>query len=117
MSSIATFLWKLEDCHCKGHVSIFLFLRGGAGRSSYFFFFIVQAHTIDVTLMMSQLRLIRMLIWHHESVIRGTWNVFAACWRALDACRHIQAHGEHMKTREKEGRYSVGAWNCVTTPV
>jgi hypothetical protein len=52
-------------------------------------------------------------MWHHGGVIRGTWHVLAACWRELDTCRHIQARGEHMKTREKEGRHSAGAWKGV----
>uniref|UniRef100_A0A2N9FV36 Uncharacterized protein n=1 Tax=Fagus sylvatica TaxID=28930 RepID=A0A2N9FV36_FAGSY len=63
------------------------------------------------------LRLIRMLMWHHGGMIRGTWHVLAACWRALDGCQHIQARGEHMKTREKEGRHSAGAWKRVTRKV
>uniref|UniRef100_A0A2N9FUY0 Uncharacterized protein n=1 Tax=Fagus sylvatica TaxID=28930 RepID=A0A2N9FUY0_FAGSY len=67
--------------------------------------------------MTSPLGLIRMLMWHHGGMIRGTWHVLAACWRALDGCQHIQARGEHMKTREKEGRHSAGAWKRVTTPV
>jgi hypothetical protein len=82
-----------------------------------FFFFTIHAHTVDVTQMTSPLGLIRMLMWHHGGMIRGTWHVLAACWRALDGCQHIQARGEHMKTREKEGRHSAGAWKRVTTPV
>ena len=70
-----------------------------------YFFFTIHAHTVDITRMTLQLGLIRMLMWHHGGMIRGTWNVLAACWRALDECQHIQAHGEHMKTREKEGRH------------
>jgi hypothetical protein len=88
------------------------------GRHKFFFFFFtIHAHTVDVTQMTSPLGLIRMLIWHHGGMIRGTWHVLAACWRALDGCQHIQARGEHMKTREKEGRHSAGAWKRVTTPV
>ena len=67
--------------------------------------------------MTSQSRLIRMLMWHHGGVIRGTWHVLAACWRALGACWHIQACGEHMKTREKEGRHSAGTWKRVKRKV
>uniref|UniRef100_A0A2N9J2B7 Uncharacterized protein n=1 Tax=Fagus sylvatica TaxID=28930 RepID=A0A2N9J2B7_FAGSY len=67
--------------------------------------------------MTSQLGLIRMLMWHHGGMIRGTWHVLAACWRALDGCQHIQARGEHMKTREKEGRHSAGAWKHVKRKV
>uniref|UniRef100_A0A2N9EYT1 Ionotropic glutamate receptor C-terminal domain-containing protein n=1 Tax=Fagus sylvatica TaxID=28930 RepID=A0A2N9EYT1_FAGSY len=67
--------------------------------------------------MTSQLGLIRMLMWHHGGMIRGTWHVLAACWRALDGCQHIQARGEHMKTREKAGRHSAGAWKRVTRKV
>uniref|UniRef100_A0A2N9GII0 Uncharacterized protein n=1 Tax=Fagus sylvatica TaxID=28930 RepID=A0A2N9GII0_FAGSY len=66
-----------------------------------------------LTRMTLQSGLIRMLMWHHGGVIRGTWHVLAACWRELDTCRHIQARGEHMKTREKEGRHFVGAWKGV----
>uniref|UniRef100_A0A2N9ID16 Uncharacterized protein n=1 Tax=Fagus sylvatica TaxID=28930 RepID=A0A2N9ID16_FAGSY len=66
-----------------------------------------------LTRMTLQSGLIRMLMWHHGGVIRGTWHVLAACWRELDTCRHIQARGEHMKTREKEGRHSAGAWKGV----
>jgi hypothetical protein len=58
-----------------------------------------------------------MLMWHHGGMIRGTWHVLAACWRALDGCQHIQARGEHMKTREKAGRHSAGAWKRVTRKV
>uniref|UniRef100_A0A2N9GAQ1 Uncharacterized protein n=1 Tax=Fagus sylvatica TaxID=28930 RepID=A0A2N9GAQ1_FAGSY len=65
--------------------------------------------------MTSPLGLIRMLMWHHGGMIRGTWHVLAACWRALDGCQHMQACGEHMKTCEKEGRHSAGAWKRVTT--
>uniref|UniRef100_A0A2N9H5Q7 Uncharacterized protein n=1 Tax=Fagus sylvatica TaxID=28930 RepID=A0A2N9H5Q7_FAGSY len=67
--------------------------------------------------MTSQLGLIRMLMWHHGGMIRGTWHVLAACWRALDGCQHIQARGKHMKTREKEGHHSAGAWKRVTRKV
>jgi hypothetical protein len=56
-------------------------------------------------------------MWHHGGVTRGTWHVLAACWRGLDACRHIQARGKHMKTREKEGRHSAGAWRRVKRKV
>jgi hypothetical protein len=73
--------------------------------------------TVDVTRMTSPFGLIRMLMWHLGGMIRGTWHVPAASWRSLDRCQHIQAHGEHMKTREKEGRHSAGAWKRVTTPV
>jgi hypothetical protein len=66
-----------------------------------------------LTRMTLQSGLIRMLLWHHGGVICGTWHVLAACWRELDTCRHIQARGEHMKTREKEGRHFVGAWKGV----
>jgi hypothetical protein len=82
-----------------------------------FFFSTIHAHTVDITRMTSQLGLIRMLMWHHGGMIRGTWHVLAACWRALDGCQHIQARGEHMKTREKEGRHSAGAWKRVTRKV
>jgi hypothetical protein len=66
-----------------------------------------------LTRMTLQSGLIRMLMWHHGGVIRGTWHVLAACWRELDTCWHIQARGEHMKTHEKEGRHSAGAWKSV----
>lgn len=99
MSLAITFLRKLEDYHCKDHVSIFLFLQGRAGRSSYFLiFFSVQAHTADVPLMTLQLG----LTWHHGGVTCGTWHVLAACWRALDVCWHIQALVEHMKAHERK---------------
>uniref|UniRef100_A0A2N9J9I7 Uncharacterized protein n=1 Tax=Fagus sylvatica TaxID=28930 RepID=A0A2N9J9I7_FAGSY len=61
--------------------------------------------TVDVTRMTSPFGLIRMLMWHHGGMIRGTWHVPAACWRALDGCQHMQARGEHMKTCEMEGRH------------
>ena len=105
MPSAITFLRKLKDCHCKGHVSIFLFLRDKVGKSSYIFFFLwIQAHTIDVTLMTSQLGLMWCLglTWHHGGVTRGTWHVLTAYWCALDVCWHIQAHLEHMKARERK---------------
>jgi hypothetical protein len=79
--------------------------------------FLQSMLTVDVTRMTSPFGLIRTLMWHHGGMIRGTWHVPAACWRALDGCQHMQARGEHMKTCEMEGRHSAGAWKRVTTPV
>ncbi len=73
---------ELEDCHI----------------SFFFFFFTIQSHIADVTLMTSQLG----LMWHHGGMTRGTWHVLAACWGVLDVYWHIQAHVEHMKAHERK---------------
>jgi hypothetical protein len=88
--------------------------RGWKVVMIFFFFFFLQ---IMLTRMTLQSGLIRMLMWHHKGMIRGTWHVLAACWRELDTCWHIQARGEHMKTREKEGSHSAGAWKGLKRKV
>ena len=45
-----------------------------------------------------------------DVVIRANKDADVASWgRTLDACQHIQARVEHMKTCKKEGCHSDGA--------
>ena len=110
---------KLEDRPCKGHVSIFLFLLGRAGRLSYIYilFFYNSCshcwhHTDDIAIRTNKDA--DVASWGHDTwYMECARGMLACAWRVSAHTGTWWAHEDTWKGRSS----SAGTWKHVTRKV